>query len=82
MEDRVAENSIYSARTVERLTVAPDNNINRSVGTYVGEPMMAVAHSDVKHTMAGVRSSYDGAVALAEEAKARRDELLAKYAAE
>ena len=43
--------------------------------------MQAAAHSDVKASAGGVRASYDGAVAYAEDAKARRDELLAKYAA-
>ena len=43
--------------------------------------MTAPAHADVKASPAGLRSSYDGAVAYAADAKARRDELLAKYAA-
>jgi hypothetical protein len=42
--------------------------------------MKACAHADVKNTAAGERSSYEGAVAYAADAVARRDELLAKYA--
>ena len=48
---------------------------------YMGVPMQAAAHSDVKASAGGMRSSMDGAVEFAEDAKARRDELLAKYAA-
>ena len=75
-------NSIYAQRTVERLFVTPDASVNRiDHTTYSAEPMTAVAHSDVKATAAGARSSYDAAVAMAVEAQIRRDELLAKYSA-
>jgi hypothetical protein len=42
-------------------------------------PMYAVAHADVKNTDAGTRSTFLAAQYYADEAKKRRDELLAKY---
>lgn len=43
--------------------------------------MTAVAHADVKGKPEGATSSFTAAVIYAERNKARRDELLAKYAA-
>jgi hypothetical protein len=43
-------------------------------------PMFGAAHSDVKNTEAGTRSTYLAAKYYAEESKKRRDELLQKYA--
>jgi hypothetical protein len=77
---RFYSNSIYAQRTVERLFVKQDEVISRRDNTYAAQPMIAVAHPDVKNTAAGERSSYEGAVAYAADAVARRDELLAKYA--
>ena len=74
-------NSIYAQRTVERLFITPDTNVVKQDVAYSGQPMAAVAHPDLKASTAGLRGSYDAAVAFADEAKARRDELLAKYAA-
>jgi hypothetical protein len=42
--------------------------------------MFGAAHSDVKNTEAGTRSTYLAAKYYAEESKKRRDELLQKYA--
>lgn len=42
-------------------------------------PMHAMAHADMKSSTAGVRGSYNAAQMYAEEAKAHRDTLLAKY---
>ena len=75
-------NSIYAQRTVERFFITPDARIAKTTDPYLGQPMSAAAHSDVMATPGGVRSSYDGALQYAAEARERRDELLAKYAVE
>lgn len=67
---------------MERLFITPDTSVNQPDLPIAAQPMTAVAHADVKGSMAGARSSYEGAVAAAAQAKERRNELLAKYAAE
>jgi hypothetical protein len=42
-------------------------------------PMYGAAHADVKNSDAGIRSTFLAATYYAEEAKKRRDGLLAKY---
>jgi hypothetical protein len=55
-------------------------------GTYSDEqritdrPMYGVAHASVKNSDAGTRSTFLAATYYAEEARQRRDELLAMYA--
>ena len=50
--------------------------------SYDNFPMAAIAHADVKHNASsGSRSSMAGAEEYAQQAIQRRDELLAKYAA-
>jgi hypothetical protein len=42
-------------------------------------PMHGVAHADLKHSVAGTRSTFAAAHYYSDAAKQRRDELLAKY---
>jgi hypothetical protein len=77
----IHRNSIYAQRTVERLFVTPERvTVLPDPDTFSTEPMMGVAHANVKGKPEGAMSSYTTAVIYAEQSKARRDELLAKYA--
>jgi len=75
--------SIYAQKIVDGFT-APEVTVFHPLTEFriVERPMYGVAHPDVKATDGGTRSTYMAAKHYAEENKARRDELLQKYAAE
>ena len=69
--------AIYAEKVAAGTPVTP-SLLRQSNATE--QPMVAMAHADVKGSAVGLRGTYGAAQAYAEEAKAHRDELLAKYA--
>ncbi|GAX15859.1 hypothetical protein FisN_2Lh413 [Fistulifera solaris] len=76
LRERVAVTAIYAEKIAAGTPVTP-SLLRQSNATEL--PMYGMAHADVKASAAGVRGSYSAAQAYAEEAKAHRDALLAKY---
>ena len=68
---------------VDRFHLPERNVIMTNMGQSMSDrPMYGVAHSDIKNSDAGTRSTFLAATFYADEARNRRDELLAKYSNE
>jgi len=81
MRARVAETSINGQRLTDDF-FSPDETVgNVSPDPRISDlPMFGYAHSDVKNSEIGTRSTFLAAKEYVNEAKKRRDELLARYA--
>jgi hypothetical protein len=83
MRERVAISAIYGQRVHEEIYETSEGSMEpRPEMRLCDGPMVAAAHCDTKHEASGMRGSFLAALKVTSDAKAKRDELLAKYAAE
>lgn len=72
--------SIYAAKVTDRMMMPERGDSAGGALQFVSDrPMHLVAHADLKDSDVGTSSTFLAATHYTEEAKKRRDELLAKY---